>query len=271
MLFVKSFYRKKSTKIFIALFTLLLFGLMYLINSKHNYYLLIKNNFSESFIYMKTQDRYDFSKINNIKKQSESLFNGLYYAIIDENLKSNEVILPIYMKKMDENTFSYSTSVDSVDLYIKDYYQSKMSPIIYVSKEKFYELRNTLDDNYGYIIFIDDWAKNESVINFLKKTYHNETYGFEINQSNINFESLIKTNNFYFNVIIIVFVILTIYILYYIWNDIKRNMFLYKSFGLNKTRLITIFLINIISMLVLSLILAVIIFCVYQTIKFNTP
>lgn len=258
MLFIKSFFRKKSSKIFIFIFTLIIFSLIYINSNINKYTSLINDNYSDSFIFVKSNDIIDFDN-SYIKESYVSVNCGMYYFIVDDKLKNYETIIPSYMKN--DSEFKLNLNDSDVSLEIINYYDSKMSPIIYVSSEILNNIKNNV--NSGYYIKINEWTDSEEIIDLLRKKYNKEVYGYEINNSNINFESIIKSNFFFLKVIFVIFILLIIYIIYFIWNELKRKMFLYNSFGIRKITLLNIFIINIILTLLFSIVLSILLYMLY--------
>jgi len=88
MLIFKSFFRKKTTKVYLTLFSLLLFSIILLLSFKEYYVSLLKENYKESYLGLVA----DKKEINKLKKMSD-FFNENGIFDIYTNSKIYEVLI----------------------------------------------------------------------------------------------------------------------------------------------------------------------------------
>lgn len=93
MILLKSFFRKKSTKIYIILFSLLLIGIIFLKAVNNEYLSVIKENQKNNYLSIVTNEDvyYDLLKIRNVDRIVKGVpldisFDYIDYIIIRENI-----------------------------------------------------------------------------------------------------------------------------------------------------------------------------------------
>jgi hypothetical protein len=259
MLFVKSYFRKKSSKIFIILFALMLFALVFLKSNINKYNILIDESTTNSFIYLETDKQFDASRNDNIKSYYDALHIDVFYYIVNSDLKDNQAIIPSAFDQTKERTIDTNNGTVILDIVGGD--EVELSPIIYISEYLFNELKTEYSS--GYILYLKSWSKRSEVSKYLKDTYGTTGNSWNASESFSHYDGIIVSYNFYFKIIVVLFIVLMISMIVYITIEYKRNISLYKTFGLKKIKLVEIIIINIILSLLLAIILASIIYLVY--------
>ena len=75
MLIFKSFFRKKTTKVYLTLFSLLLFSIILLLSFKEYYVSLLKENYKESYLGL-VADKKEINKLTDLNISYEPITKG---------------------------------------------------------------------------------------------------------------------------------------------------------------------------------------------------
>lgn len=255
---LKSFYRKKITKIYLAILVLIACVFGAILIGKNKYIEELNKNYDESFIYFESSNNIVFEGIENIKTAEKSTYLGIfYYMLSDKNLGDNEVLIPSFLK----NSYSMNSIIEdgNFTFTVKDYYDmSYMSPILYVNSNTFEKLLRE-ENKIGYIVRVDNWNKSTDVMKYLESTYNAEARSFEINKANIDYSELIDNFTTYSYIIIAIFALVSIITIYNILHDQKEKEYLYRSLGYSKKKVMILEILNIVSLYLFSMVLSIII------------
>lgn len=257
---LKSFYHKKSTKVYLIIITITIIAIMSMFLYKNKIIELGDIANEHSFIAVTSKEPIDISIINSIKddvnfKSCCEGFANISAIKIDDNLKDNEVILPKSRQEDIGGTYNY---MDKYELIIKDVYDDNIGFFIYVSREMY----NTICDhykNYGYIIYINNWYQKDDLIEEISANNNIIVQPWSMNFSNVDYDFLMYEINIFIRIILTIFVIVNIIVIFNIIHDQKYKIGVYKSLGYNKSIINRYQFINIISLYITSSVIATIV------------
>lgn len=268
MIFLKSFFRKKSIKIYLAIISIILFFLLFSISIKNYYLDLVNSNYEYSYIefeYLGNKD--DIKKIKNINQVYEGfslrLDEGNYYFLINDYISLNdfEIVADKYIFP-DQNIGS-EVSFYSTNLIIKDLFENNsLYNVIYINSNTYKQLLSLLKPNvFIYRVTLTNWLNEEKTIKNIEDNLKVSNLTTFLNKKeNINFESII----FIFQTAIIIFSIVFIIVLVVTYiniaSDEKKKNYIYKCLGYSKN---LIRLINFTKLSILTTLSFVISFILY--------
>ena len=268
MIFLKSFFRKKSIKIYLTIISIILFFLLFSISIKNYYLDLVNSNYEYSYIefeYLGNID--DIKKIKNINQVYEGFSikvdEGNYYFLINDYIGLNdfEIVADKYIFP-DQNIGS-EVSFYSTNLIIKDLFENNsLYNVIYVNSNTYKYLLSLLKpDSFIYRVTLSNWLNEEKTIKNLEdKLKVNNLTTFLNKKENINFESVILVFQTAIILFSIVFVIVLIVTYINIASDEKKKNYIYKCLGYSKN---LIRLINFTKLSILTILSFVVSFILY--------
>lgn len=276
MLILKSFFRKKTTKIYLIIFTSILTIMFNLILTKQKLINECIDFYDGSTITFESSKNAleKIKQIDNIKKITYGLpakvnnSNVLAYLIKDEKLKSNEAY---YLTNISEYELSIPSTIEiNYNNTIHTYNISKkinsktmvLAYIIYISEEEYNLLVND-SQNYIYILEYENHLKLNETIDNIENNINTEKIEI-MNNKKIpnkidNFESDITIYSIFSRISFIIFFITFIIILKNTLLDENNINYLYKYLGFTKRQTKIYNLLKIISLIFISIILALII------------
>ena len=141
MLIFKSFLRKKTTKTYLLIYTIILSTLFTLFIAKNIMVELENNNYNGSFIEIEDDGSININKLDNIDKIYHAVYikenyNKVFFINDDSyNLKNNEIIIPIkYQKEMQVNDeLELEIANNAYKFIVKDFLNSKNDNVFIVS------------------------------------------------------------------------------------------------------------------------------------------
>ncbi len=265
---LKSFYRKKTTKIYFIIFVLIMCALAAIIIGKDKYVEEYNKNYEFSFIYVESSKSLDLSSIDHVIKVEDAIhgidfeskeesIHGLFYYMPSEKVKNRqETIIPSFFEK----SYLPNSSIEEGEysFVVKDYYDMPyLRPIVYINENVFKEM-SSKKNKKGYILKIDSWLEQEQVIKNIMKTTGAEAWGFELSKSNINYSQLIEKYTMYSYIIMVVFVLVSFVTIYNIINDHKDKKYLYRSLGYTKKKICLLNIVNISSLYMFAFIISLV-------------
>ena len=268
MIFLKSFFRKKSIKIYLAIISIILFFLLFSISIKNYYLDLVSSNYEYSYIefeYLGNKD--DIKKIKNINQVYEGfslrLDEGNYYFLINDYIGLNdfEIVADKYIFP-DQNIGS-EVSFYNTNLIIKDLFEnSSLYNVIYINSNTYKYLLSLLKPNvFIYRVTLTNWLNEEKTIKNIEDNLKvNNLTTFLNKKENINFESVILVFQTAIIIFSIVFIIVLVVTYINIVNDEKKKNYIYKCLGYSKN---LIRLINFTKLSILTILSFVISFILY--------
>lgn len=268
MIFLKSFFRKKSIKIYLAIISIILFFLLFSISIKNYYLDLVNSNYEYSYIefeYLGNKD--DIKKIKNINQVYEGFSLRLdeenYYFLINDYIGLNdfEIVADKYIFP-DQNIGS-EVSFYSTNLIIKDLFEnSSLYNVIYINSNTYKYLLSLLKPNvFIYRVTLTNWLNEEKTIKNIEDNLKvNNLTTFLNKKENINFESVILVFQTAIIIFSIVFIIVLVVTYINIVNDEKKKNYIYKCLGYSNN---LIKLINFTKLFVLTILSFIISFILY--------
>lgn len=272
MLILKSFFRKKTTKIYLIIYTFIILILMLLVFTKN--VLIQKENelHNGTFIAIKN---FDISKYNNKENLNKVLKTTIiqnkvgeeYLLIINNDLKDNEVIISSLLKEKFKNNreFEINNNNQTIKFIIKDFDDNiKYLFLIKVSVEtynKYYDFSNERT-----IITFKNWLNIQDDVNNLRKIYGDENVFPYYLIGNTNYKNFVTVINILLIVLIFLFIIVLIIANFNIIQDENKKNLLYYKIGYNKYILKLFNILKIIILLIGSTLLGSIIFYIFYII-----
>lgn len=254
---LKSFYRKKTTIIYILIFILIFSCLGAVIIGTSYYVEQADLNYTDSFIYTPSLVDIEIGSIPNVKNYKRVLSDGRFYYDYNDDLNEDEIIFPNRLNENFQinNQFEFRGVENHFTFTIVGYYnQDSQRPILYINVDTFENLRIN-GESYGYLLTLNTWNQTnyEITANYIMNTYNITSIGVEINNANIDFTQHIKNFTIYVYIIIIIFIIACAFTIYNILNDEKEKNYIYRSLGYSQKKIFKLQLINITSLFILSL------------------
>ena len=261
MLVYISFIRKKITKIYFLIYTLLLIALFVLLFASKNFEILENNTYEGSFIELKSDNLNELKKINNIKDYflALKLKDGFeeIYLIGNNELTENEIILPNHF----QNSLSKEEPVElelnkTYEFNIKNFDSNKNNfSFVNVSKK-------IIEDNksfsHSYIIILNNWLKKDKTIKKLEDKYGIDNVVFQSHSSSENYETYINIVKVLILVLLFIFIIILLTTCFNIVQDEHKKNDLYYKLGYSKKKILKFNLIKIIILIILSFVIALI-------------
>jgi len=257
MLIVKSFLRKKSTKIYFIIFILLILVLLTLGYYNEKYINLANENYRGSYIQFTYS--YDYkkkiSKMNNIKEISLGIpykeNYEIYYFFQDINLSKNEIII-------NKNAFPNIQIGESITLNENNFIVKKLKEdqdtfdSIYLSEESWNKILK--EDIITYRITLMDWTKREKTVEKIKKelNIYDDVTIYLSQKQEINFDKLVIVSSIVLMIIIFCFFIILITTLINIIYDEQKINKMYIYLGYTKGKLIRINIVKLFLLLSIS-------------------
>lgn len=257
---LKSFYKKRTTKIYLIILILSIVILGNLIVGQ-NYYIRKTNEiYDQSFIYISSNKKIDFKNIDNIKSYKKSIrINDMFFLISSENETSKDGIkLPSYLKNKYKigDVLGYN---ELIDFKVTDYYnQPYPSPICYINEETLNKITENQKE-YTYLVYLKDWFKRNTTIQYFEEEENAEVFSLKINKINVDFTLMINNFKIYTKIMTVVFIIILIFVIKSIINEENKKISLYHYLGYSKLTIIKVEIINILSLLLSSVFLSTII------------
>lgn len=261
ILILKSFFRKKTTIIFLIIYTLIiisLLGLLYglkLLNVKE------KENYSDAFIYINSSD---FSKLKNISninsyKLGLKLDDDYNFAIYNDNLNNNEIIIPNNITR-DDNIITLSDT--NISFIVKS--KNESASLYEISKEMY----NSLKENYDtvLIVYLNDYLKAETTIIDIKKEFNIDETSIMSNKYKYNYGKYIFIVKLFIIVILLLFGIIVFFTSFNIIEEEKEKNDIYYKLGYEKVFLKLLNTIKIVLLLISSMLLSSAVFYIIYTI-----
>ena len=261
MLVYISFIRKKITKIYFLIYTLLLIALFVLLFASKNFEILENNTYDGSFIEVKSDNIVELKKNKNIKDYflALKLKDGFeeIYLIGNNELTENEIILPNHF----QNSLSKEEPVElelnkTYEFNIKNFDSNKNNfSFVNVSKK-------IIEDNksfsHSYIIILNNWLKKDKTIKKLEDKYGIDNVVFQRHSSSENYETYINIVKVLILVLLFIFIIILLTTCFNIVQDEHKKNDLYYKLGYSKKKILKFNLIKIIILIILSFVIALI-------------
>lgn len=254
---LKSFYRKRTTKIYFIILVLIMCAFATIVIGRNKYIDEYNKNYDNSFIYVESAKSLSLDHVEHVSKVEEAIKSGFFYYMLDKNIIDHkEAIIPSFFKK----SYPRNSFIEEEDnsFVVKGFYDMPyMMPIVYINEDVFKEI-SSKKNKKGYILKIDSWIEYDEVVKYITKNTKSEAWGFEINKSNVDYSQLIDNFTLYSYIIIAIFILVIIITLYNVTNDQKEKEYLYRSLGYAKKKIYMIQFVNILSLYVFSMLVSLI-------------
>ena len=251
ILILKSFFRKKTTIIFLIIYTLIIISLLGLFYGLKVLNVKEKENYRGAFIYINSTDISKLRNINNINsyKYGLKLDNEYDFAIYNENLKNNEIIIPDLISQDDNNITLANTNISFI---VKGKNESAL--LYEISKEKY----DSLKDNYDtvLIVYLDDYLKSEKTVVDIKKEFNNEETSLITNKHKYDYSKYIFIVKVFIIVILLLFGIIVFFTSFNIIEEEKEKNDIYYKIGYEKIFLKLSNIFKIVLLLISSVLLS---------------
>lgn len=256
---VKSFFRKKNTRIYTIILGLI-FLILFILGVGKNYYIKqVNKDYDGSFSYFKSNDSIDLNYINNIlmfqKGFELSIDNSLIYFAIDNNVPKGKIILPSNYKNEIGlgDSISLITKYSNQDLLVYDYYESIINfPIFKINSEDYQKLSK--DQNIVYFFQLKNWLDMDETISKIEQDLDVTVVTYLSDNETSNYKFIITIVDIFIYFMILIFIITGCISIYNVINDEKKNMMLYRCLGYSKLENYLILLKKIFFLIFFSLI-----------------
>ena len=276
MLIFKSFLRKKTTKTYLLIYTIILSTLFTLFITKNIMVELENNNYNGSFIEIEDDGSININKLDNIDKIYHAVYikenyNKVFFINDDSyNLKNNEIIIPIkYQKEMKINDeLELEIANNTYKFIVKDFLNFKNDNLFIVSNNIIKE-NNNLDKSY--LLVLKNWLKKDKTFDEISDNYKNVNISSYFYTSNDSYTTFITIINILLSILIFLFAIILIVTCFNIIQDEKKKNDIYYKLGYLKTNLKKYNLFKIICLisiaLIISIIVSLILYTIYNVIR----
>lgn len=252
MLILKSFFRRKTTRNYIIIFTSIYF-IMFILLLFKGYYIGLNNDANKnSYIYIDNAQDFEilkrFKDIDNIEEGClVNIDNQEYIFIKDDSLKNNEIVVPNYSEDLNVNdTLDFNYGKDSNLFVVKNKQEDNYNFRFYsVNSEQFNKILGEEDSSLIKIFTLKSWLKSNSLLKNMNKEMVGNTVIFNSRASMANFEGIINLLNVFIVLCIIVFIILLFLSIFNIYMNDKKNNFMYEVVGISKMKVWGYFILKI--------------------------
>lgn len=255
MLIYKSFFRNKTTKNYLIIYTIILF-IFFILNFTKNILIEKENiSYNGSFIEINSNDVSNLKNIKNIQVIKETIVikeNNLdkIYLISDDKLQNNEIFINENFKD------NKNIILNNEEFIVKDYIKDNEN-FIYISKFSYDKLKN--DNEFRIIVTLKKWHDVDKTILNIKKYYNDVTTHYYLN--NDNYSLFIKIIDVFLSLLILLFVIVFVVTSFHIIEDENVKNKIYYKLGYKKISLKIFNIKKIFLLILISFVLSLSIFC----------
>lgn len=262
MLIFKSFFRKKTTKNYLIIYSFIILAIFVLIFGKE----IINNKYNDlyngSFITVNEKDYAKIKDINGIDKSYEALqinvderLYNYVYLIKNELLKDDEIIIAEESKNEEQNVIEMELQEKYYVFNIKDYSKEiNNRNIIYVSKNIYESIKP--NGKMVYIFTLKNWIESKKIDSIISKKIGVSNYIHYDRGTNNNYEKYLSVLNVLLFTLIVLFIIVLIFTSYNSIQDENKKNIIYYRIGYNKRKLKIYNFAKIFMLLLLSSIIA---------------
>lgn len=276
MILLKSFFNKKTTKIYIII--LVIISLIFIIGQvgKNKLINIVNDNYAGSIIAFNLDENNleELKKIDNISNVYESalvnvqnlqvLFSTYQSIGLNNELsEENGIIIPSIYKD-DEHKIGDKINFEinnlSYEFTIEGYFDSHNYSYMFIIHSSVLSeiLKNNIQDN-AYVINLKNWAFREKTMDQINNDLNVEYIIVNIVRNhNVNVDYIIIVFDVIMNIIFCIFIIITLITFINVIIDEEKNNLLYKSMGYSKMLL---FFITLGKLLILFFIMLIPLFC----------
>ena len=272
MLLLKSFYRKKTTKIYFVLMIIITISCSAFLILKKYYTELINDNYDGSFIMFEVSQNTIFTDLENVNIMYRGLnTKDILYPIIEFNertIKDDSIIMSSdFSDQFQIGNKIISTTLNEKilkkELEITEFYKTdKVLQPFLINSNTF----NQIIDKESKIIYIGickNWLHEKKTVKKIEEQLNAQVIEFISKKHESNYDEIIFAVNLFIILVIIAFVILNILLIINIIYDESKSNILYKSLGYSSKKINQILLYKIGSLIGISSIFIIIIFCFF--------
>lgn len=252
MLILKSFFRRKTTKNYLIIFTSIYF-IMFILLLFKGYYIGLNNAANKnSYVYIDNEQDFEilkhFKDVDNIEDGClVNADNQEYIFIKDDSLKNNEIVVPNYSEDLNVNDtldFNYGKYLNL--FVVKNKQEDKYNFRFYsVNSEQFNKILGEEDSSLIKIFTLKNWLKSNSILMNMNKEMIGNTVIFNSRAAMANFEGIINLLNVFIGLCIVIFIILLFLSIFNIYMNDKKNNFMYEVVGISKMKVWGYFILKI--------------------------
>lgn len=276
MLLLKSFFRKKTTKIYFIIICLI-FSIFLFVDSSRNYYNKFIKDYELGYrlIFKSSKSNYNSIKeIKNIKDIYLALENEeiseIWYIIRDDNssLRDNEIMIPPKNKVYNpvNSTLNFTYNNNLFTFVIKDFNNYENNYDFKINAKVFDDIASS-KDIITYIVSLKKYSNKDQTIAELSEKINDDIRSINVKTSNPNLDTFEVYHNLLFILELILLFAFTIVLVITISNiilDESKITFLYSCLGFNKTQIRNNSIKKIFILIISALILS---FCIFYTIS----
>ena len=252
MLLLKSFLRKKTTKIYIVIFFILAVILIICNYGKNSLIDYANENYKGSFMYFESgdipfQDVKNYSNIDDVY-EAAVVKEGINYrfvpplAILDNDisLSDNQILLPEELKTEYNigDVITLELKNQSIEFVVQGFFDSKYSSFMYIVNDE--TISKIIETGIGekiYFFTLKNWIYYESMPKNIEKDFGLEYVYLNIEQqNNFNINPLLTTFNLFITMIIIIFLIIGVVTIFNVISDEHKKNTIYRSLGYSKAK-----------------------------------
>lgn len=268
MIIVKSFWRKKSTKIYFLIF-IFLFVIFYILIFSRKYFIQLDNtNYRGSFLSLKVEENemQNISNSFNIKKITpgiKTFLNSYEIIFVASNKIKNEtqIIIPKIYK--DEIEIGSSLEYENWFLTIQDYYDAPTYSNIFLISPKIFEQLKRKQEQI-FLVDLKVWAYQNKTIKILEQSQQVSDITSYIKKiDDINYDYIITAFRFFSLFLFIIFIIIAFITFINNIEDEKKNNLLYKFLGFSKLKRIKIIIVKLSSLVGISMVSNTILYFIF--------
>ena len=262
---LKSFFRKKTTKIYLFIFTFIFLAFNLIVIGRNYYAEKANESYDGSFIFWEQSKDATIPNVDGIKNVQNAIIIGNHnFIVADDNYKLNENEILINNDNKDaidkiKNDFSSSYPMIDIDNFNFVFTDDNINNNFLIVNQNTFNKIVESDNNIVYIAQATDWINYEDVIYELNEEMNIEVNAYIPTTSANDYSSLYNTFDIFLYLVVILFFILSIISILNIINDEKNSNFLYKTLGYSKIKKLLITGFKILILLVSTVILSVVI------------
>ena len=261
---LKSFYRKRTTKIYLIIFTLIFLALYMVIFGKSYYRKYINESFEGSYITFTLSKDKDFPKLEGVTNLQEVVNLDNYFLLSNSsfNLDNYEILIsPFYndskmMEAVQERLAKLGIDTSLYNFEFSD--EVYTNNFFYANPFTYTILDNQINSNDNtYVGKLYDWIDFEEFISELEGELGTEIDCL-IMADAMQYIDIYHGFNIFLYLLLFLFVILSIISIVNVLIDEKKTNFLYRIIGYSNKHKRLIVISKLLSLLVFSLLLGTI-------------
>lgn len=269
MILLKSFYRKKTTKIYLGLMCLIAISCSSLLLLKKHYIGLINDNYSSSFIMFEVDKNTMVTNLDNVNIIYRGLATkDILYPIIEwneKNIQDNEVLISSdfnnQFKIGEEISLTIFNNTVNKELKIIEFYNTdKFIKPFFINSNTFNQLIKE-ESKILYIGKIKNWLYEKKTVKKIEEELNIQVMEFISKNHESNYDEIVSAINLFTILVILSFIFLNILLTINVIYDERKSNLLYRSLGFSTKKIYQILIYKIGSMIGLSIILASIVIC----------